>query len=101
MESKSDEVITFSKVLTLSQDVGQGNLLELLRELGVQFDTNDELEEPYRWAIYSAINHIACNITIHSVHDNLLYILNNQELSDSECRDKCIEYLTKFPKWRK
>lgn len=97
---KSDEVATFSKVLTLSQDVGEGDLLELLRELGDQFDPSDELEEPYRWAIGSAVNHIAHNIVIHSVHDNLLYILNNQELTDSECRNNCIEYLTKFPKWR-
>jgi hypothetical protein len=83
------------KELKLPDDLGQGNVIQLLEDIKSNFsdDESNEYEESYNWALSRAIGSLRSDINFYQAQAYLLDIMKNSDISDLNCRELCIKYL--------
>ena len=83
------------KELNLPDNLGQGNVIQLLEDIKSNFsdDETNEYEDAYNWALSRAIDSLRSDINFYQAQADLLSILKNSDICDLKCRELCIKYL--------
>lgn len=92
--------MSYVKELHLPDDIGQGDLFNLLQDLQDSFSNDDEdsIDSAYYWALSRAIGCVRSDINFYEAQSTLLNILKDSNISDTDCRNKCVKYLeSKYP----
>ena len=56
-------------------------------------DDEDNIDSAYHWALSRAIGCVRSDINFYEAQSTLLNILKDSNISDTDCRNKCVKYL--------